>query len=92
MTHLQFRTELYEALLRNWKGWGIFTACSPTRGTIICFLVQTKLQNPYMVCNDGTLPLIRLCMHYAKCNKYMCLKKGCFQRYHKKLLRIDMRM
>jgi hypothetical protein len=75
VTHLQFRIELYRALLRNWEGRGTSTTCPPTRGTGVCFPVQTKLRNPYVVCNTGTLPLIRPYTYCAKCKKYMCLKK-----------------
>jgi hypothetical protein len=79
MTHLQFMTELYGAFLRNWKERGAFTACASIRGTGECFPVQTKLRNPCVVCNDGTLPFIRPYTYCAKCNKYMCLKKKCLQ-------------
>jgi hypothetical protein len=59
MTHLQFRTQLYEALLKNWEGWGATTVPPPIAGTGVCFPVQSSLQNPCVVCNDGTLSLIR---------------------------------
>jgi hypothetical protein len=59
MTHLQFRTQLCEALLKNWKGRGATTVPPSTTGTGVCFPVQTRLRNPCVVCSDGTLPLIR---------------------------------
>jgi hypothetical protein len=43
MTHLQFRTQLCEALLKNWKGRGATTVPPPTTGTGVCFPVQTRL-------------------------------------------------
>jgi hypothetical protein len=75
MTYLQFRTELCEALLRKWEGRGTSTICLSVRGISVCFLVQIKLGNPCVVCNTGTLSLIRSYTYCAKCKKYMCLKK-----------------
>lgn len=91
MTHLQFRTKLCGALLRNWEGRDTSTACPSARGTGVCFPVQTKLQNPCVLCNTGTLPLIRPYTYSAKCKKYMYLKKGCFEQYHENLHRVAMR-
>jgi hypothetical protein len=87
MTHLQFRTQLYEALLKNWEGRGASTSYPPTGGTGVCFPVQASLRNPCVVCNNGILPLIRPHWFCTKCNKYMYLKKGCYQRYHENLHR-----
>jgi hypothetical protein len=87
VTQLQFRTHLCEALLKNWEGQGATTVPPSTTGTGVCFPVQTRLRNPCVVCNDGTLPLIRPHWYCTKCNMYMCLKKGCFQRYHENLHR-----
>ena len=86
-----FMTELCGALLRNWEGRGTSIAYLSAQGTSICFPVQTILWNPFVVCNIETLPLIRPYTYCAKCKKYMCLKKGCFEWYHKNLHRIAMK-
>jgi hypothetical protein len=43
MTHLQFRTQLCEALLKNWEGRGATTIPPPIAGTGVCFPMQTRL-------------------------------------------------
>jgi hypothetical protein len=79
MPHLQFRAQLCGALLRNWEGRGTSIACPSTRKTSVCFPIQTKLRNSYVVCNTRTPPLIKPYTYCAKCKKYMYLKKGCFE-------------
>jgi hypothetical protein len=91
ITYLQSRTELCGALLRNSKERGTSTACPSARRASVCFLVQIKLRNSCMVCNDEILPLIRPYTYYTKYNKYMYLKKECFHRYHENFHRIDMK-
>ena len=85
MTHLQFRTQLCEALTQNWeerKGCDLWDA---PQGRQICFSKFGKLRNPCVVCNDGSKPVIRPKTFCPTCKKFMCWQKGCFEIYRNNL-------
>ena len=86
MTHLQFQIQLCEALIQNWeehKGRDLWDA---PQGRKICFRKFGKLQNPCVVCNDGSKLVIRPKTFCPTCKKFMCWQKGCFGVYHNNLL------
>jgi hypothetical protein len=83
VSHLQFRVKLCEALLQNWEPQGHSAHPLSRR---YCYPIFTELRKPYVVCNGPrVLPMVRPKTYCARCNKYMCFKKGCYKHYHDSL-------
>jgi hypothetical protein len=84
VTHLQFRVELCEVTLQQWRS---MKTSEPPCWRGYCYHVFTKLRKPCVVCNGlGGSPVVQpgtYCSGYD--NKYMCFKKGCYKKYHKNL-------
>ena len=86
MTHLQFRMELCDALLQNWRVQEEDDFVSSPQGRRYCYPVYSKRRNPCVVCNmskhkNGKRPHF----YCPSCeNKFMCFKgeNSCFQKYH----------
>jgi hypothetical protein len=82
MTHLQFKTALYEALL---VGWTQFTKTRneslthrptihmPSHSAKKRLCVVSEVHTPHTYC-------------YQCCFKFMCWKEGCYQQYHEAFL------
>jgi hypothetical protein len=81
VTHLQFRVELCEALLQQWRS---LRAPKPPRRRGYYYPVFTELWKPCVVCNGpGMSPVVRPGTYCSWCdNKYMCFRKGCYKEYH----------
>jgi hypothetical protein len=83
MTHLRFKTALCESLLQGWtrqneRGNEVLTdrptIHMPSHTHLKRLCVVYKLHTPHTYC--------------YKCNfKFMCLKGGCYQRYHEAIAR-----
>jgi hypothetical protein len=75
VSHLQFRVKLCEALLQNWKPQG-YSAHPLSRS--YCYPIFMELRKPCVVCNGPrVLPVVWPKIYCTRCNKYMCIKKGC---------------
>jgi hypothetical protein len=84
ITHLQFRVELWETLLQQWRS---IKAPKPPCQRGYCYTVFTELRKPCVVCNShGVSLVVRLGTYCSRCdNKYRCFKKGCYKKYHENL-------
>jgi hypothetical protein len=84
ISHMQFKSELYDALIADWRG----RRQNPNMEVIggeeagQCVPRWTRLRWKCVVCG-------RRCRYYCtKCEeKSMCLNKGCFERYHSRVAR-----
>jgi hypothetical protein len=83
VSHLQFWVKLCETLVHGWE-----PQRHPARplSRNFCYPVFMGLKALCVVCNSsGVLPVIRPKTYCARCNKYMCFKKGCYKEYHESL-------
>jgi hypothetical protein len=91
MSHLQFRTDLCEALLLRWRVREEDDLCSPPAGRGYCYPVHSNKRNPCVVCNKSKDQKGKRPHYYcSSCdNKFMCFKgpNSCFQKYHDNLRR-----
>jgi hypothetical protein len=80
MTHLQFKMGLCEALLEGWSMRDLYPPDLPAlpNRPVICTPSYTTIRCPCVVCNEH-----KPHFHCYKCgSKWMCLKEGCYERWH----------
>jgi hypothetical protein len=83
MIHLQFKTTLCESLLEGWTWQNEHRNEVLTDRPTIHMPSHTHLKRVFVVCKLHTPHT-----YCYKCNfKFMCLKEGCYQRYHEALAR-----
>lgn len=75
MTHLQFKTNLCEALLQNWAGRVLDVDDDDGRRHLpTC----SRIQRPCVLCGDPS------CNFYCRAHNrvFLCLNRGCFEEFH----------
>jgi hypothetical protein len=77
MTHLQFKTQISEALLQGWQDCDRHVRCSP-QDISTHLPQQSRLNRPCVLCRE-------LCNFLCpQCNRqFLCLNEGCFAAYHR---------
>ena len=77
ITHLQFCTKMYRALLQNWNGRKRAQRPILTRAVVVCCPSYHNKRRDCFLCGKKTNIFCYLC----DC-KFMCIKRGCYEIAH----------